>query len=128
MPNADNNLETMLRHAMTALLWTELDDEDNPLDYNYGPEDVTREAWAELRGDLSGFVACVVESASERALEIIMDDVEQAGHDFVLTRNGHGAGFWDRGYGGAGDELTKWAKTFGEMHAYVGDDGKVHVS
>lgn len=23
------------------------------------------------------------------------DEIEQAGHDFWLTRNGHGAGFWD---------------------------------
>ena len=26
-------------------------------------------------------------------------DDAQAGHDFWLTRNGHGAGFWDRGQG-----------------------------
>lgn len=24
------------------------------------------------------------------------DHIEQAGHDFWLTRNGHGTGFWDR--------------------------------
>lgn len=112
---------------MGTLLWSEIGDDGEPLDQDYDLDDVAREAWAELRGDLSGFVACVVESASERALEIIMNDASQAGHDFVLTRNGHGTGFWDRDYGDAGDELTKWAKTFGEMNAYVGDDGKVHV-
>ncbi len=25
-------------------------------------------------------------------------DLAQCGHDFWLTRNGHGTGFWDRGY------------------------------
>lgn len=41
----------------------------------------------------------------------------QHGHDFWLTRNGHGAGFWDRGYGELGDKLTDACKPYGE--AYV---------
>ena len=48
----------------------------------------------------------------------------QAGHDFFLTRNGHGAGFWDRYWGGhpheaAGDALSDVAKHFGETHEHV---------
>lgn len=31
---------------------------------------------------------------------------EHAGHDFALTANGHGAGFWDRGLDELGDQLT----------------------
>ena len=30
-----------------------------------------------------------------------------AGHDYWLTRNGHGAGYWDRDLGEVGDKLTK---------------------
>lgn len=51
-----------------------------------------------------------------------------AGHDFWLTRNGHGAGFW------GGDwlepyaaKLTKAAKTFGAFGLYRGDDGKIYA-
>ena len=33
-------------------------------------------------------------------------DDAQHGHDFFLTRQGHGAGFWDRGYGELGEKLT----------------------
>lgn len=29
------------------------------------------------------------------------------GHDYWLTRNGHGAGFWGRGYGELGKRLTE---------------------
>lgn len=36
-----------------------------------------------------------------------------AGHDFWLTRSGHGAGFWDRGLGELGDRLTDAAKRYG---------------
>lgn len=50
----------------------------------------------------------------------------QAGIDFWLTRNGHGAGFWDRGLGKTGDELTIYAHAFGGVDVYVGDDGKVY--
>lgn len=36
-----------------------------------------------------------------------------AGCDFYLTRNGHGAGFWDRGMGKIGEALTAAAKVYG---------------
>lgn len=39
-------------------------------------------------------------------------DEEQIGHDFWLTRNHHGAGFFDRGLGEVGDKLTTIAQTF----------------
>lgn len=43
-------------------------------------------------------------------------DLSQAFHhgaDFYLTRNGHGTGFWDRGYGDIGTQLTEAAKVYG---------------
>lgn len=42
----------------------------------------------------------------------------QAGHDFWLTRNGHGAGFWDRKPldGELGEALTRLAKDAGEIY------------
>jgi hypothetical protein len=52
---------------------------------------------------------------------------EMAGHDFWLTRNDHGAGFWDGSWNKAvGDKLTTAAMTFHEVNLYVGDDGKIH--
>ena len=47
------------------------------------------------------------------------DNVVQAGHDFWLTRNGHGAGFWDRPeiYGATyAAVFTKIAETYGEAY------------
>jgi hypothetical protein len=44
-------------------------------------------------------------------------EASEAGHDFWLTRNGHGAGFWDRGRK-HGDELTKAAKIWGGVDVY----------
>ena len=47
---------------------------------------------------------------------------EQFGHDLALTRNGHGAGFWDRGLGDAGDVLSDWADSLGTLHIFHGHD------
>lgn len=52
---------------------------------------------------------------------------DQAGHDFWLTRNRHGAGFWDRGLGELGSKLTDAAHDCGGCDAYRGDDGKVYI-
>jgi hypothetical protein len=42
----------------------------------------------------------------------------QAGHDFLLTRNRHGAGFWDRGLGDIGDKLTEAAHAYGHAEEW----------
>lgn len=61
-----------------------------------------------------------------------VETVCQAGTDFFLTRNGHGAGFWDRPevYGGQenADALTDLAHSFGEVWSYLGDDGLIYVT
>lgn len=52
----------------------------------------------------------------EKSKHLYTDEELERGHiehDFYLTRNGHGAGFWDGDYE-KGDELTKIAKSFGE--------------
>lgn len=59
---------------------------------------------------------------------------EQCGADFWLTRNGHGAGFWDRSalmdvYGhNIGEALTAlvgWRTQWPEIDFYFGDDGNL---
>ncbi|GAA4852507.1 hypothetical protein [Saccharopolyspora rosea] len=52
-------------------------------------------------------------------------DAQQAGHDFLLTRQRHGTGFWDRGLGDKGDRLTESAKVYGEHNIEV-EDGFVY--
>jgi hypothetical protein len=48
------------------------------------------------------------------------------GVDLWLTRNHHGAGFWDRGLGALGKRLTDAAR-LGETDSYVGDDGLIYL-
>ena len=100
---------------------------DRSLEYlNYGESDLAGAAYDEIRGDVVDFVIAnwddLMGDGDERLI-----DAGQAGQDFLLTRNGHGAGFWDRGLGERGDRLTANAKPYGETNAYVGDDELIYV-
>lgn len=53
---------------------------------------------------------------------------EHAGHDLWLTRNRHGAGFWDRGRGILGEQLTIWANDLGSASWDVDSDGAMYWS
>lgn len=54
-------------------------------------------------------------------------DNEMIGHDIWLTRNSHGAGFWDRGYTIKNSNiLTNAAKSLGQCDIELGDDGRLH--
>ena len=50
-----------------------------------------------------------------------------AGHDFWLTRNRHGAGFWDGDYiEPYAARLTEAAHVYGSADLYEGDDGMLY--
>lgn len=53
------------------------------------------------------------------------EDYNSLGSDFHLTRNGHGAGFWDGGWPEIGDKLTSLAEPFGtlEIERYGDNEG-----
>jgi len=97
-------------------------DTEEPLDKDYGIEDVAPSSLKQAQQDVDDFF----ELAAELIEKSGMDD-RRVGHDFWLTRNGHGAGFWDRGLGKVGDDLTRDAETYGGIDPYVGDDGLVYI-
>ena len=54
---------------------------------------------------------------SANASDLEGEDMGRAGHDFYLTRNRHGAGFWDGDYEKEkGERLTEAAHAYGETH------------
>jgi hypothetical protein len=112
-----------LKQYLETALWSSTDSEndDEPFDRNHDINDFSNEALAKATADCNSFIA-----KNEKDLARAGDD-EQNGHDFWLTRNGHGAGFWDRGYDkGVSDRLTKASKTYGDESIYRGDDGKLY--
>jgi hypothetical protein len=121
--NTQRYTNEMLKHYLIAALWSSNDDEGNPLDDNYTLRDISREAERESRRDVVAFLR-----KARKILEEADISPESAGHDFWLTRNGHGAGFWDRDYPrDIGKELTDISDSFREVDMYVGDDGEIYV-
>lgn len=122
-----SDLDMVVKHYLVAALWSstyENDDGDTiEMDRDFDTDDFSQEALAEAKKDCAAFL--------KKAEHLLADaDPQQVGHDFWLTRNGHGAGFWDRPeiYGeDASEELTRIAKTFGEEDVYVGDDGILYL-
>jgi hypothetical protein len=115
-----SRIENLVDSALTCLLWTDVDPMGNPLDDNYYLSDIEDATVSEIKADLLNF-------ARMNQADLNMVPLSSIGHDFILTRNGHGAGFWDRGYGALGERLTKSAKTFGSITAEIGDDGKIYA-
>lgn len=60
-----------------------------------------------------------IEDLLEQMQDLTDRPEDHMGHDFWLSRNGHGTGFWDRGAGDVGDKLHAAAKVYGEAHVMV---------
>lgn len=111
-------------------LWSSTDEADEPLDANYSIDDIAWSALESMVADCKDFQESQAETLAAWYNEC-GESEERAGHDFWLTRNGHGAGFWDRWNSGTpqgkiGRKLTDAAHVYGECNLYVGDDTRVY--
>jgi hypothetical protein len=117
-------MDAFTRQYLITALWSSTDesrpDGGDPMDENYGIEDINPETVAAAQADCDRFRKLAGDALNEHS------DPTMAAHDFWLTRNGHGAGFWDGDWPVNGDALTALCKAFGECHLYIGDDGTVY--
>ena len=113
-------MDKYTQQYLETALWSSTDYDGTPLDRKYSIDDLTIETVEQAKRDVLKFL--------DQAGELLDNyDDETAMHDFWLTRNRHGAGFWDGDYEKSiGEELTKLAHSFGEINLYVGDDGKIY--
>jgi hypothetical protein len=120
-----------------AALWSSSDNSDEsggePFDENYGPEDLAEETSAAMLADCMAFLDAAHTFINA---ETCLRDSDQwspmqlAGHDFWLTRCGHGIGFWetDRWAKEAGRAMDELSKKAGNVDLYLGDDGLIYQS
>lgn len=131
----------MDKHYLVTGLWASSDESDDsggePLDTNYDIDDIAEDSQQAAAADCKKFRDQVKAAGLMDAyLEAYDNDEKNAyemmGHNFWLTRNGHGAGFWDAtelSYrdDDLGKKLSDIADKFGESYMYVGDDGQIHI-
>jgi hypothetical protein len=118
-------LDTFTQAYVECALWSSTDNADEsggePLDRNYSVRDVHPDTLAQMVADCEAF--------QREHWDRIASDLERAGHDFWLTRNQHGAGFWDGDWLETDSKvLTDAAHVYGSVDLYIGDDGMIHGS
>ena len=112
-----------------AILDTETDDNGEPLSDAFDADDFSPEAQKQMEADCILFLQIAGDMIRDEELPGDSRTIyEQAGYDFLLTRNSHGAGFWDGDWPQHGDELTKIAKRFKNLDTYIGDDEQLYFS
>lgn len=127
--------DEMTQHYVIAMLWSTTDesrdDGGDPLDSKYFPHDLTPEFMQKCHADCVAFADRGRQWLTESNLVGVRagSSLEaMAGHDFWLTRNGHGAGFWDGDWlsdKGSEAPLSDLAREFGDVNPYVTNDGKI---
>lgn len=112
-----------------ALIWlslTPIGEESEELEtleeLEYTFDNLSKEMRKEILEECQEFM-----DANWDDLEKLLEDWPQHGHDFYLTREGHGAGFWDRGYGDVGERLTEASEVYGSVHTYI-EDSKIYLN
>lgn len=128
-------LDTFTTEYLAAMLWSSVD--DGEFDH-VAIVDLPVETINSAVADCAKFQASpawqtALEADSERDDMPYASDGTgmegQGGHDFWLTRCGHGAGFWDGDWPQPYDDaLDAVARQFGNIDPYMGDDGQVYFA
>ena len=114
------SLDTFTSAYVECALWSSTGPDDEPLDATYDASDIAPETLASIQGDCRRFY-----EANREHFNVFS---RRAGHDFWLTRNGHGAGFWDGDWPEpAATILDNASQAFREIELYVGDDGLIYA-
>lgn len=120
-------IERVYNAYLECALWSSHDGDKGEYlgTLGYSSSDIAEDTLAAMYSDCERFYSDNRELI-DNLRDACLTDCGQIGPDLWLTRNGHGAGFWDRGLGDAGDTLTEAAHVMGEFSLYVGDDNRVH--
>ena len=123
------NLDEFVHAYMVCAMWSSTDEHGEPLDAVFSPDDISDETRASMLEDCKDFAESNAADLAEYCARMGNEQwsgEQRAGHDFWLNRNGHGAGFWDRGLDALGERLSDAAKVYGSHDLYAGDDGWIY--
>lgn len=125
-----------LEQLVQTLLWSSTDDDGNSLDSKYGISDIDWFLLRRLELQFAVFRSTVELALHEAGFTFnLLEDFYkvanlqdfQLEHDYILTRNRHGCGFWDGDWDASVSQiLTDTAHLHPEIEPYVGDDNLIH--
>jgi hypothetical protein len=117
-------LDVFTSAYLITALWASFDDDDIPLDTNYTIDDFDPETLASMKEDCRKFFEKHQHQMTADCRRTEKDDPEgMAGHDFWLSRNHHGAGFYDGDWHEpAWHDMSATADWYGEYTLYVEND------
>lgn len=127
-PYSESEIDLATDQAMATLLWQAGENQDGETgeylftwDDKYTVEDFADGQRDKMREFLASFMEAnledLVSTGHVHRYGDNSDGIKQIGHDYVLTTGGHGAGFWDRGLGEAGDRLSEVCRA--ERHEWA---------
>jgi len=136
------NASAFLRGYVDCLIWTGMLDTADGSGDSIPEGEIDREDvafrlplrdLAEIISDCEGFqdlaretLEAIEASGTGPTTECSFE--EYSGHNFCLTRNRHGTGFWDRGYpADLADKVTKDSQSFGEHNLMMSVCGSLMV-
>ncbi len=120
------NVDEFMRGYIEAMLWSSTNDDDMK---NVNINMIASETMDKIKKDCVSFLEKAGSHITYDKLKRPSGSLEaSAGHDFWLTRVGHGAGFWDGDWVGEehDGDLTRISEEFGLLEPYVGDDGLIY--
>lgn len=128
------DFDAFFQSYLTTALWSSTIDEGeqqdgrngDAFDTHFATSDFSGEALEALRAHAFSFWSRMWYYLDhEQVRKGKKPDAAQAGHDFWLTQNGHGAGFWDGDYPTYGDTFTKLAKCYPVINLFITDENEV---
>lgn len=133
---SEKDLLEILKGYLEAALWTEeerlKDEYENEFNYSdeidlgsFSVDDLDDNSKIQAYIDINRFIWDSGVDAIKEAIEV--NGLFKLGMDIWLTRNGHGAGFFDHGYENE-ESLMKSAEKLKGVDLYLGDDLKLYFS
>ena len=112
--------KALLPFYIEVMEFAEREEDDNNTSWNLSDDSLEK-----AKKDLTE----LVEYVKFNIQDFPSDESERLAYDFWLTRNHHGAGYWDGDWNKIiGEKLTQYAHSVGECYCYRGDDGLIYLS
>ncbi len=111
------SIDLILKSYLECALWSsELDE--------YSIEDISKQAIEMSKQNIIDFLNLISKDSKTLENELFGCDEDYIGHNLLLSRNNHGAGFFDENK----NKLQEYAKSLKPIDIWVGSDNVVYFN